>query len=231
MDTSTPITDEWLQQAVLAELKAEGRVEPSAIGVAVEDSIVTLTGHVHSCAERIAAEEAAQRVPGVRAVANDVEIPLPLDTALSDTELAAAIVRALEREARLPMDHLEISVAHGWVALKGEVPRPCQRQDAERVARCVSGVKGVTNLIAVQPCASSTDLRQRIGAALAQGAVRDTARIHVEVQGSRVVLGGTVRSWAEQNDAERAAWSAPGVEAVDNRLVVTIPTADMHQVV
>ncbi len=230
MNSTTPITDEWIQQAVLAELKWEGRLEPNEVGVSVHNGIVTLTGLVDSYAKRLAAEEAAQRIQGVRAVANDVEIRLPLDTERSDADLAAAILYALEWDAFVPTDKLEVSVAHGWVALKGEVPRQYQKLDAERVVRRMAGVKGVTNLIAVQASVTPAELQQRIEAALVRGAQTDAEQIHVAIRGGKVVLTGNVRSWAEQHDAERAAWSAPGVQAVDDRLVVAIPGAQMRDV-
>ncbi|HZS02925.1 MAG TPA: BON domain-containing protein [Chloroflexota bacterium] len=230
MNTSTPITDEWIQQAVLSELKWEGRVEPSEIGVSVADGIVTLTGLVDSYAKRVAAEEAAQRVHGVRAVANEVTVRLPQDDERSDADLAAAILHALHWDAAVPTEKLAISVANGWVTLKGEVPRPFQKFDAERVVRRLTGVKGLTNLIAVEACVTPTDLKERIEEALVRSAHTDAAQINVEVQGGRVVLTGTVRSWAEQHDAERAAWLTPGVEMVEDRLVVAIPGGQMREV-
>ena len=230
MNTTTPITDEWIQQAVIMELKWEGRIEPNEIGVAVEDGIVTLTGLVDAYAERLAAEEAAQRIHGVRAVANEIEIRLPQSNEGSDSDLAAAILHALHWDAFVPTDKLEISVAHGWVTLKGEVARPYQRLDAERVVRRLAGVKGLTNLIAVQATVTPTELKQQIEAALVRGAHTDAARINVEVRGGTVVLSGTVRSWAEQHDAERAVWLAPGVQAVEDRLLVEIPGAQMRDV-
>jgi osmotically-inducible protein OsmY len=216
------LTDEWIQEAVLAELKWEGRVQPSEVGVAVRDGIVTLTGLVDSYAKRVAAEEAAHRVRGVRAVVNDIEIRLPLDAERHDADLAAAIMHALEWDAFVPLDQIEVTVSHGWVTLRGEVPWQYQKLDAERVVRRLAGVRGVTNLITVQAAVTADELKRKIEEALVRRAQADAASIQVEVQGGKVVLSGTVRSWAEQREAERVAWAAPGVEAVENRIIAPL---------
>src|SRR5260221_2705313 len=214
-------TDEAIQADILEELKWDTRVQPNEIGVAVKDGIVTLTGWVDSYLKKMAAEEAALLVRGVKAVANDCEVRLPGSAERTDADLGKAVLNALRWEAAIPAGKLDVTVSQGWVTLKGEVEYAFQKRDAERVVQRLSGVKGVTNLITIKPPVSPTDLKQQIERALIRNAETDARNITVEVQGSKVILRGTVRSYAEKQAAEDTAWAAPGVSEVENYIMIS----------
>ena len=216
-------TDEEIQRDILEELKWDTRVRPNEVGVAVKDGVVTLTGWVDSYLKKMAAEEAAHRVRGVKAVVNDIEVRLPSSAERTDEDLAKAALNALQWQAGVPADKIDVTVSHGWVTLKGEVEYGYQKREAERAVERLSGVRGVINLIQVKPRLSPTDLKQKIEQALIRNAEMDASRITVEVQGSKVILHGTVRSYAEKRAAEEAAWAAPGVSEVENHITISLP--------
>ena len=214
-------TDSEIQRDVMEELKWEPRVNPSEIGVIVKDGVVTLTGWVDSYIKRWSAEDAALRVRGVKAVANEIEVRLSREDERTDIDIAADATRALEIDASIPPGKVQVTVSKGWVTLKGTVDWQFQREDAERVVRRIRGVKGVTNLVMIAARPTASEIKRKIEEALTRDAKTDASRITVEVEGSKVILKGTVRSWAEKEEAERQAWAAPGVTSVDNRIVIT----------
>jgi osmotically-inducible protein OsmY len=221
MATTTDVrSDAQIQADVLEELKWEPRLQPNETGVIVKDGVVTLTGTMTSYTAKYAAEEAAHRVRGVKAVANEIEVKLFPGTERSDADIAEAVVRAVERDALIPIEKLDVTVSDGWVTLRGNVEWHYQREDAYEVVRRIAGVKGVRNLIVVKPKVSRTDLKKNIEDALIRTAQVDAKNITVEVQGTKVILKGTVRSWAEKQEAERQAWAAPGVTEVDNQITI-----------
>jgi osmotically-inducible protein OsmY len=213
--------DEDIQRDVLDELKWDPHVQVNEIGVAVKDGIVMLTGWVDSYLKKLAAENAAHRVRGVKAVANDIEVRLPGSAERTDADLAKAVLDALRWDAAIPAGKLDVTVSQGWVTLRGEVEFGFEKRDAERVVQRLAGVKGVTNLITVRSHPLPSDLKQNIEKALVRNAETDAQRITVEVEGSKVILRGTVRSYAEKKAAEDTAWSSPGVTEVENRIVVS----------
>jgi osmotically-inducible protein OsmY len=214
------MTDLELKKAIEAELDFEPSIDAAEVGVAVKDGIVTLTGRIDSYWAKVAAERAVFRVAGVNAVANDLEVRLPTASERTDEDIARAARNALEWDVLLPSDTIRVAVSKGWITLEGSVDWQYQKQAAERAVRGLTGVRGVSNLIEVKPHARPTQVKAQIQEALKRSAELDANRIVVETDGDKVILRGTVRSWAEREEAERAAWRAPGVRSVDNRITV-----------
>jgi osmotically-inducible protein OsmY len=213
-------SDEQIQNDVMFELKWDPRIHPNEVGVAVKGGIVTLMGSVDSYTKHWAAEEAARRVRSVKAVVNEIEVKLPVTEERSDEDIAAAAIQALEWDAAVPSDTIRVTVAKAWVTLEGEVEWQFQKEDAEKVVRRLIGVRGVINSLNIKPRVAPAEIQKRIEQAFRRAAT-DIKNISVEVEGSKVVLKGTVRSFAEKEEAERAAWSARGITAVDNQIAVS----------
>jgi len=215
-------TDLQLQRDVIDELKFEPSIHEAEIGVAAKDGVVTLTGVVDSYAEKFSAERTAERVNGVKAVADELEVKLPGPHQRTDTELAHAVANALHWDIQVPDDRIKATVEKGWVDLDGEVEWQYQKWAADSAVRNLTGVKGVSNLIKVKPKKVSTyEVSEKIRDSLRRHAERDADKITIEARGGEVTLRGTVSSFAERQDAERAAWQAPGVTKVEDFIAVS----------
>jgi osmotically-inducible protein OsmY len=214
-------SDSEIERDVRDELTWNPDLDASDIAVSVKDGVVTLAGFTHSYADRLEAESAAKRVAGVRAIANDIEVRLPKIDQRPDPDIARDAVTALKSELPISHDKIKVTVRDGWITLEGAAEWQYQKTAAESAVRKVKGVKGVINVITVKPKVEPSELKQKIQDAFKRNAEVDANRIEVEANGSEVVLKGTVRSWIEREEAERVAWSAPGVSRVDDRIVVS----------
>jgi osmotically-inducible protein OsmY len=208
-----------LKHDVEAELEWDPSVDARQIGVTVKDGIVTLTGEVTSYAQKWNAERAAERVEGVIGIANEIEVKAPGER--SDADIAQAAVNALKWNVLVPSERVQVKVDNGWVTLRGEVSYEFERRAAERAVRDLPGVRGISNLITIKPRVEPRDIKSKIEETFRRQAALDANRISVQVNGGEVILRGTVHSWAEREQAERAAWAAPGVTSVKNLLAVS----------
>jgi len=213
-------SDKQLQHDVLAALEWEPSVNAAQIGIIAKEGVVTLTGSVEYYAEKMAAEGIAKGVHGVMAVANEIEVLIPGAHKRNDAEMAAAALNVLKWDVAVPADHIKVTVRNGWLTLEGNTDWQFQREAAERDVRDLIGVKGVTNQITLKPHVMPSDIKHKIQAAFTRSAVIDSQHVGVEVKDGKIMLEGKVRSWAERDEAQKAAWSAPGVSEVVNHLKV-----------
>jgi len=213
--------DSDIKRDVEDELRFDPDIDATDIAVAVSKGVVTLSGFVRSYSQKTQAERDAKRIAGVVGVANDIDVRLPVIDERPDPEVARDAVNALKAELPYSSENIKVIVKNGWLTLEGNVEWNYSRERAERAVRRARGVKGVTNSIVVKPNVAPHEIRRKIEDAFRRSAEIDASRVTVEANGSEVVLRGTVSAWAERQEAERAAWAAPGVTKVDNRITIS----------
>jgi osmotically-inducible protein OsmY len=212
------MSDISLRQDVMDELEFEPSLDATHIGVIVENGIVTLTGHVKTYMEKLKAEEVVRRVKGVYGIAEELEVRYPSDKKTADDEIARRALDIINWGTTIPPGKIQVSVQAGWVTLSGEVDWYYQKTSAEDAVHRLSGVTGITNLLTIKPQPQVSDVKVRIENALKRNAELESGQIHVSVAGNKVILNGSVKSWPERLAAENAAWAAPGVTMVEDRL-------------
>jgi osmotically-inducible protein OsmY len=215
------MTDIKLRQDIIDELTFEPSVDAADIGVAVEDGVVTLTGHVSTYAQKSTTEEVVRRVKGVKGIAQEIEVRPPGANCTADDEIAKRALNTIEWNSSIPDGAVQVKVQKGWVTLTGKVDWQYQRAAAADAVRSLGSVLGVANQIEIRPHASRSDIRQRIEDALKRNAEVEAKAIRVNVTGGKVTLEGKVNAWAERNAAERAAWSVPGVQQVNSHITIS----------
>jgi len=214
------MNDLSLRQHILDELEFDPRVNAAEIGVIVENGVATLTGHVANYAEREAAEQVVSRVKGVRGIAQEIEVRIFGAAATDDDDIAARAVKMLDWDVCVPKDTVQVRVFKGWITLTGKVEWQYQKDAAYASVKSLAGVVGVSNLIEIKPQLSAMDIKKRIEDAFERDAEIESNHITVDVRGRKVILSGKVATWSQRRAAERAAWSAPGISTLEDRLTI-----------
>jgi osmotically-inducible protein OsmY len=214
-------SDSEIERDVKEELQWDPDLDATDIAVSVKQGVVALAGFVKSFSDKYEAETAVKRVAGVAGVANDLEVRMPSVDERPDPDIARDAVAAIKSQLPISSEHVKVIVKNGWVTLEGHAEWQYQKSTAESAVRRIKGVRGVINDIMLKPQVEPADIQRKIQAAIKRLAEVDANRVSVEANGSEVILKGTVGSWVEREEAERAAWAAPGVTKVEDRIIVS----------